>query len=86
MGSDMAVEYVRYRRQNGVGSRQAARLAGFSGGTPSEAALELWRAYEDVRDADHESLVADLERIPELEAQLKRLKRRRLAMTMLASG
>ena len=81
----MAIEYVQLR-SDGVGSREAAREAGFSGGVPSPSARRLWDAYQYVQKADHEQLAGVLEEIDRLKLRLRRLKRRRLAMTIAASG
>lgn len=49
MADTMAEEYVR-KRLEGLGSREAAREVGYSGGVPSPAARRLWEAVEKVRD------------------------------------
>lgn len=56
----MADEYVRLRA-SGMGSREAARQAGFSGGVPSPMARELWATFRIISDAP----VATLRHIPE---------------------
>ena len=85
MTSEMAVEYVRQRAKEGVGSREAARRAGYSGGTPSESARLLWEAYQQVQSASHEELVECMEQIPRRERELARLRRLETAMR-IASG
>lgn len=49
MSDTMAEEYVR-KRLDGMGSREAAREVGYSGGVPSPAARRLWDAVEKVRE------------------------------------
>lgn len=44
----MAEQYVLHRA-DGMGTREAAEAAGFSGGVPSPQARELWSAFERVR-------------------------------------
>lgn len=47
-GMTMAEQYVLHRA-DGMGTREAAEAAGFSGGVPSPQARELWGAFERVR-------------------------------------
>ena len=44
----MAEQYVLHRA-DGMGSREAAAAAGFSGDVPSPQARELWEVFEKVR-------------------------------------
>lgn len=70
-----ADRYVQIRA-TGLGSREAAREAGFAGGTPSPQARALWSAYEKVKDIHPSSVGRMREQVDRLTDKVNEMRKK----------
>lgn len=83
MGETMQDAYVRHRL-DGMGARDAAEAAGFSGGVPSPGARRLWEAAQLARMIKCDVGIIDL-RIEEHRKRLRDALRLKRACRLMGS-